>query len=128
MVTVAMLYRSGSSLRGLARDLHRPCFLISGYLTRRGVVLRSHAESVALANASDRRRATPGWKLNRKWPGARGRNGRWYSLHRACWEAYHGSVPLGSVIHHKDQNTANFAVENLECMTRAEHLAHHRKR
>ena len=128
MVTVAALYRSGWSVSALAWNLHRPPFLISGYLTRMRIPLRTQAESVALANSRDRRRATPGWKLNRKWPGARGRDGRWYSLHKACWEAYNGSVPVGSVVHHRDKNTSNFAVENLECMTRAEHLAFHQKR
>ncbi len=43
------------------------------------------------------------------------------------WEAVNGPVPIGSVIHHKDRDTTNDALENLQCLTRAQHIQEHRK-
>ncbi len=42
------------------------------------------------------------------------------------WEKKHGPVPQGSVVHHKDGNTLNDKLSNLQMMTRAEHLNIHR--
>lgn len=43
------------------------------------------------------------------------------------WESIHGPIPDGSVVHHRDRDTLNDAPENLERLTRAEHLAEHRR-
>lgn len=48
------------------------------------------------------------------------------SLHVAIWEFTNGAVPEGYVIHHKDFNPSNNTIENLQCMTRAEHTRLHR--
>ena len=37
-------------------------------------------------------------------------------LHRVIWEAAHGPIPLGCVIHHKDGNPLNNNLENLQCI------------
>jgi len=42
------------------------------------------------------------------------------------WERAHGPIPHGKLIHHVDDDTLNDAIENLECITRAEHVARHR--
>ncbi len=42
------------------------------------------------------------------------------------WESAFGKVPAGSLIHHKDRNALNDDINNLELMTRAEHLKEHR--
>ncbi len=42
------------------------------------------------------------------------------------WEARNGPVPIGSVVHHKDRDTLNDKLSNLQVMTRAEHLKEHR--
>lgn len=42
------------------------------------------------------------------------------------WEKHHGPIPKGKLIHHKDRDTLNDAIDNLELLTRAEHLAEHR--
>lgn len=45
----------------------------------------------------------------------------------AVWEAEHARpVPRGSVVHHRDRNALNDDPSNLQCMTRAEHIAEHR--
>lgn len=41
------------------------------------------------------------------------------------WEKYHGPIPEGYVIHHKDGNHYNNCLCNLELMTRAEHIRIH---
>lgn len=42
------------------------------------------------------------------------------------WEELNGPVPAGCVIHHRDRNSLNDAPNNLQCMTRAEHIEEHR--
>lgn len=45
--------------------------------------------------------------------------------HRIVWEAEHGPIPPGMVIHHRDGNKLNNTIDNLEMMTNAEHMRHH---
>lgn len=42
------------------------------------------------------------------------------------WEAAHGPVPSGHVVHHVDHNTLNDQVANLHLLSRGAHLAEHR--
>jgi predicted nucleic acid-binding Zn ribbon protein len=46
-------------------------------------------------------------------------------LHRDVWEFYNGPIPEGMHVHHKDGDTGNNAVENLECLTFEAHFAEH---
>lgn len=46
-------------------------------------------------------------------------------LHRAVWEAAHGPIPSRLEIHHRDGNRQNFALANLEAVTRSEHVRIH---
>ena len=48
-----------------------------------------------------------------------------HRLHRVVWEFYNGEIPEGCHIHHKDENPANNAIENLELMQRTSHLSLH---
>jgi len=48
-------------------------------------------------------------------------NGKTQQLHRVIWERHHGPIPEGCVIHHKDDNTMNNDIDNLEMMTKKEH-------
>lgn len=67
----------------------------------------------------------------RRYPKAKQRNRRVYysgywrrmltTLHRAVWEKEHGPIPDGREIHHIDGNPLNNTLENLECLTPAEH-------
>jgi hypothetical protein len=41
------------------------------------------------------------------------------------WETAHGSVPEGKILHHKDGNTLNDLLANLEPVTRSRHLQIH---
>lgn len=48
-------------------------------------------------------------------------------LHVAIWEAANGKVPDGYEIHHVDRNKDNNALENLQCLSIAEHRRLHVK-
>lgn len=47
------------------------------------------------------------------------------SLHIEIWQDAHGPVPEGCHIHHKDGDTSNNSIENLECLTPKEHNKYH---
>jgi hypothetical protein len=42
------------------------------------------------------------------------------------WEAANGTLGIGFVVHHKDRNTLNDTLDNLEALSRAKHLEEHR--
>jgi len=46
-------------------------------------------------------------------------------LHVAVWEHFNGLMPKGCEIHHRDHDRRNNDIENLECLTIAEHRKHH---
>ena len=54
------------------------------------------------------------------------RTARHRLIHRACWEAYHGPIPDGHIVHHIDQDRLNNLIKNLACMTQGEHTRLHR--
>src|SRR5258706_3308241 len=47
------------------------------------------------------------------------------NLHRAVWESANGSIPAGYEIHHRDGDTFNNVLENLECKLVSEHQRQH---
>jgi len=75
-------------------------------------------------------------KLYRRYPGHRyfGRNKTKdegtgvIRLHRAVWEYYHGEIPKGFAIHHKDHNTENNDISNLQMISFKEHMSYHSKK
>lgn len=48
-------------------------------------------------------------------------------LHRLIWEEYYGPIPEGFDVHHKDENTANNDISNLELISHPKHASHHKK-
>lgn len=44
----------------------------------------------------------------------------WRSVHSLIWEAAHWPIPAGHVVIFKDKNPRNFALDNLECLSRAD--------
>lgn len=42
-------------------------------------------------------------------------------MHRYVWQKEHGPIPKDHDIHHRDGNKANNNIENLECLSKAEH-------
>jgi hypothetical protein len=62
------------------------------------------------------------------WEGLQPKPNRVYE-HQLVWAQAAGCtyVPKGSVVHHIDGNKLNNSVDNLQCMTRSEHMSHHAK-
>jgi len=50
----------------------------------------------------------------------------WRKRAVVVWEAAHGPVPRGSVVHHRDRDSLNDDLPNLQAMTRREHADEHR--
>lgn len=46
-------------------------------------------------------------------------------IHRKVWHDTAGPIPGGYVVHHKDGDKANNSIENLECISDAEHRKRH---
>lgn len=49
----------------------------------------------------------------------------WVLRARAAWEQHNGPIPKGMGIHHKDENPLNDELDNLELVTKKEHLLRH---
>lgn len=49
-------------------------------------------------------------------------------LHRDVWRFYHGDIPKGFDIHHKDGDPGNNDVDNLECLSKVGHGKRHGER
>lgn len=50
----------------------------------------------------------------------------WKPRAHIVWEAANGAIPTGSVVHHRDRDSMNDDLSNLQLLTRAEHIAEHR--
>lgn len=46
-------------------------------------------------------------------------------LHQEIWKAHHGPIPKGMHVHHKDENSLNNSIDNLELLTHGEHMKRH---
>jgi hypothetical protein len=47
------------------------------------------------------------------------------NLHRAVWQFHKGPIPEGHEVHHKDEDTFNNVIENLDCVPMHEHQRAH---
>lgn len=55
------------------------------------------------------------------------KNGKLSASHRLVWEAANGPIPVGHVIHHINGNKLDNRLENLQCLSLAEHMKVHRQ-
>lgn len=49
----------------------------------------------------------------------------WLYVHRLEWYKYHGPIPEGYHVHHKDGNRQNWQIDNLELLTGIAHIRQH---
>lgn len=54
-------------------------------------------------------------------------DGKNVHVHRLEWIKHHGEIPEGFVVHHKDENKMNWNIENLELISRGNHISKHRE-
>ena len=47
----------------------------------------------------------------------------WISKHKHVWELANGPVPKSHIVRFKNENSRDLSLENLECVSRAEHVA-----
>lgn len=52
-------------------------------------------------------------------------DGHWRYEHRVLWEAAHGPIARGVLIHHVNHDPFDNRLENLAALTRSEHMGHH---
>lgn len=64
---------------------------------------------------------TGGYEYITLWNGEKRHNRR---LHRVVWEAFHGKIPAGLTVNHKDCNNQNNRLDNLELLSRLENDLH----
>jgi hypothetical protein len=52
-------------------------------------------------------------------------NGKSVHIHRLEWTKHYGAIPKNYIVHHKDENKFNWNIDNLELITRSEHIKKH---
>jgi len=55
----------------------------------------------------------------------RAKNGKYVLRSHIVWESHHGPLPEGFIIHHRNGDYLDDRIENLECITQAEHIRLH---
>lgn len=108
-----------------------PSLVLAGVygVSVRTIIRRLNAAGVNLRarkNSRCRKRGGPLHENNLGYLATIDRDGRECRIHRGCWEAYHGPIPTGHVVHHIDEDRQHNAIENLLCMPKGEHSRLHR--
>lgn len=52
-------------------------------------------------------------------------NGKNQHVHRLEWIKHHGAIPNDCIIHHKDEDKTNWNIDNLEMISRSNHIMKH---
>lgn len=109
------LYKSGYSLEQVAIAYERSRQSVYELFKNRGLVIRSKKNPLPYMMFN-------GEKYTIRNNGYYGKTrGNRSMMHRDVWEFHNGKIPDGFDVHHIDENKSNNAIENLECLSKAEH-------
>ena len=108
-------YKAGESVRKLARAYNVGHVVVWRRVRAAGVKMRPR----------NFRRGGPFYTDSKGHIRTHDRDGKQCYIARGCYEAHNGSIPNRHIIHHKNGNTFDNAIENLACMTRSEHCSLH---
>ena len=125
---LVLRYVEGESTRALGRAYGAGRETIRRRLLAAGVPMRPRAQ---LGNKHALGQHPPGGPLHicqQGYLGTYDRTGNRCAVHRAHWEACHGPIPQGYIVHHINGDTLDNAVDNLACMTAGEHSRLHRRK
>ena len=53
-------------------------------------------------------------------------NNKTIHIHRLEWIKHHGKIPKGYIVHHRDENKFNWSIDNLELLSKSEHIRKHK--
>ena len=118
-------YEAGESTYALGRAYGVGWSTVLGRLVGAGVEMR--ASGAPLGNRYGLKRGGALFVNTGGYLGTLDRGGRQCRIHRGCWEAYHGAIADGQVVHHVNADVLDNAIENLACMSRSEHMRLHRE-
>lgn len=54
-------------------------------------------------------------------------NGKNVHIHCLEWQKHFGEIPKGCIVHHKDEDKTNWNIDNLELISRADHVRKHKR-
>ena len=121
---ISRRYRTGEPTRQLGRAYGVSDKLIGRRLAEVGVTMRPAGWQRGGKNPM-RRPGGPLFDYAGGYLGTMDRKGRKCLIHRAYWEARNGMIPNGWVVHHANDDKQDNAIDNLVCMSRAQHVALH---
>lgn len=116
-------YCKGHSLRQVGKKFNRSSQSVHGMFQRRGWELRQRNETPKKRFNGQKYALNPnGYYYSTR---RANKNGSKSLMHRDVWEHYHGPIPDGYQVHHRDGNKANNRITNLMLVETSEHARQH---
>ena len=125
---MAARYKAGESTCELGRAYGVAHRTVRNHLVAAGVKMRPVGAPLGSKHSLGRyKRGGAYHRVSTRYLATLDREGKQCRVHRGCWEAYHGPIPPGFVVHHIDEDCRNNNIENLECLSWSDHLRTHRR-
>lgn len=119
---ICELYQSGKSISQICQEIGCTSGAVIPALRKYGIKTRSISDAVHLASLGDKSKQTRGYIFVDI-----GKYSRILEHRKIMAELIGRPLTSREVVHHKDGNTSNNAIENLELMNRDEHTRLHYK-
>lgn len=123
---LASRYKTGESTYALGRAYGVSWDTIRSRLLAAGVTMRPGRWQIGNKSCAGRyKRGGPLSDNGHGYLVTYDRGGGKCLIHRGCWEAHHGPIPVGHDIHHIDEDQQHNAIGNLACIPHGEHRRFH---